>query len=299
MLQIGFYSGYLIAFVWGVNGLMEQAITFGTLSALLQLVYQIQHPAVEIASKVSNFSKVLVAIDRLSELSSLNNHNDRPSGPAKTLGGRIGVRLDSVTYAYPDINNKYILNSLSYDFTPSSFHLIMGKTGSGKSTLIRLILGILKPSNGAVGIYNEDDFYNSSVEVRSNFVYVPQGNTLSSGTIRSNLLLGNPGATDSQIRSALYVANAEFVFDLPQKLDTHIGELGEGVSEGEAQRIIIARALLQSGNVLLLDEPTSALDSDAERILIERLNNHNSMKTIIMVTHKNIDPRYIKSILKL
>ncbi len=299
-VQFGFYAGYLIAFIWGINGMMSHAITFGTLSAFLQLVYQVQRPIVEIASKSSNLSRVIVAVDRLSELSDLDTSEQSSSNSQTIIEGDLGVRISSMSFCYPNGSGKRIFESLSYDFTPSSFHLIMGETGSGKSTLIRLMLGMLTPLQGGVEIYNRDESHTVSQWLRANFTYVPQGNSLSSGTIRSNLLMGNPYASESELYKALHTAVADFVLELDRGLDTPCGEQGEGFSEGEAQRIVIARALLQRGSIILLDEPTSALDSQTERLLVERLQSECGTKTIVMVTHKNIENQVdITSILKL
>lgn len=163
----------------------------------------------------------------------------------------------------------------------------MGETGAGKSTLIRLILALFTPEKGYITLYNDTEEVAASTLSRCNLVYVPQGNTLLSGTIRENLLLGNPHATEAELKEVLYAAVAEFVFDLKDRFDTHLGEGGAGLSEGQAQRLAIARGLLRPGGILLLDEPTSSLDGKTERTLLKRLATRMTGKTVILITHRN------------
>ena len=178
-----------------------------------------------------------------------------------------------------------MLDNLSFNFSPATCTAILGETGAGKTTLIRLLLALLRPQNGTVTIYNDHEERALSPLLRCNFVYVPQGNTLMSGSIRDNLLLGNPTATDDDMRDALLKSCASFVLDLPQGLDTLCSEQGGGLSEGQAQRIAIARALLRNRQVMLFDEATSALDPDTERQLLQNILSDHS-KTVIFITHR-------------
>ncbi|MBO6237917.1 MAG: ATP-binding cassette domain-containing protein, partial [Bacteroidales bacterium] len=160
--------------------------------------------------------------------------------------------------------------------------------GAGKSTLSRLVLGLLRPDAGRVEIYGPERTYKAGPAVRDNFLYVPQGNSLLSGTIRENLLLARADATDEQLRDALHTAVADFVFDLPQGLDTPCGEEGTGLSEGQCQRIAIARALLRDGGILILDEATSALDAATEELLLDRLfSRYRGSKTLLFISHRD------------
>ena len=185
-----------------------------------------------------------------------------------------------------------MLRHFSYDFRPGSFTAILGETGAGKTTLIRLMLALIEPTGGRATLYTHTETGATgnavpvSTATRCNFSYVPQGNTLFSGTIRDNLLFGNPEATTEQMHRALHLAMADFVQDLPEGLDTRCGEGGGGLSEGQAQRVAIARAILRPCRVLLLDEATSALDVQTERLLLERLKAHFTDTTIIFVTHR-------------
>ena len=164
--------------------------------------------------------------------------------------------------------------------------MIVGSTGTGKTTLIKLLLGLLSPDSGTVEIYGSDGITRKvSPSTLCNFIYVPQGNSLLPGSIRDNLLLASPDATDSQLAHALHIAAADFVFDLPKGLDTSCDEAGGGLSEGQAQRIAIARALLRDGSILLLDEFNSALDADTAATLMSRLDRHCPDSTIIIIAH--------------
>ena len=188
----------------------------------------------------------------------------------------------------------------------------MGETGSGKTTLIRLLLALVKPQQGEIMIYGANGpnganepygaheshrpFEPLTPLYRCNFVYVPQGNTLLSGTLRENLMLGNPKASDEQMHEALKMACADFVSELSDGLDTRFSEQGGGLSEGQAQRIAIARALLRPGSIMLLDEATSALDAETERKVLENiLSDHQ--RAIIFVTHRTAVVDYCDQVL--
>ena len=211
------------------------------------------------------------------------------------MDGRLGVRLEDVSFGYVGQNHEAI-DHFSYDFEPGSKVAVMGETGAGKTTLLRLLLAFVRPDRGRMLIYSQcnadDGGASGTVEIlsekmRANFVYVPQGNTLMNGTIRHNLLLAKPDASEDELREVLHLACAEFVDDLPKGIDTELGERGGGLSEGQAQRIAIARGLLRPGNILLLDEISSALDENTERELYGRLFAGLADKTIILVTHRS------------
>lgn len=296
MITIGFAAGYLVAFLWGALQLHQHAITFGVMTAFLQLVNRIQRPTVDLTKQIPSLVHASTSVDRLVEL------EDTPleeQGTPRMLNGTAGIRLNDITYRYPD-GTRDILQHLSYDFPPGSRTAIIGETGTGKSTLIRMLLAILRPQNGEVQLYTPDGCTEKATALtRCNLVYVPQGNTLLSGTIRDNLKMGDEHATDDRMHEALHTAAADFVFDLPEGLDTECGERGTGLSEGQAQRIAIARGLLRPGSILLLDELTSSLDADTERILLERLCTTRHGKTMIFITHRNIIKEYCNQELKL
>ncbi|MGN9048198.1 ABC transporter ATP-binding protein [Phocaeicola vulgatus] len=295
MVQAGFALGYLTAFAWGIYGLDTGTVTFGTLTAFLQLVAQVQRPGVELARQIPAFISALTSVERIDELTSLPLEEQ---GEPLILKGKVGIRLENVTFAYPDGKRK-VIEHFTHDFEPGSLTAVLGETGSGKSTMVRLMLALLRPDGGNITLYDERQSLPASPLTRRNFVYVPQGNTLVSGTLRDNLLLGNPEATDAQMWKALHMAAADFVHELPQGLDTPCGEMGTGLSEGQAQRIAIARGLLRPGNIVLLDEPTSSLDSDTEQTLLERLSHTIQGKTLIIITHQMQTARLCDKIKKM
>lgn len=282
MVQIGFMAGYAVAFLWGVFGLREGTVTFGMMAAFLQLVSQIQRPMVELSRQIPAVIRVFTSAERLIELTDLPLEE---RGEAVRLEGRLGIRMNGVSYTYPE-GSKSVLSGFTYDFKPGSLTAIVGETGVGKSTLIRLILALLRPDRGEIVFYNGQQEVTASPLTRCNLSYVPQGNTLVSGTIRDNLRMGNPHATEEELKEALYLAVADFVFDLPEGMDTLCGERGAGLSEGQAQRIAIARGLLRPGSILLLDEPTSSLDSETEKLLLARLSGQLHGKTLLLISHR-------------
>lgn len=283
----GFSLGYLIAFLWGAVRLSAQTITFGQMTAFLQLVYRIQGPARDMIRLAPAFVSVFTAAERLLELEECPVEEQ---GASDLLAGPCGIRITNVTYKY-DADMSSVIQNLSFDFKPGTCTAIMGETGAGKTTLLRLILALIKPTDGQVEIYNSERGAEISPLHRCNLVYVPQGNTLLSGTIRDNLLMANPMATDEELWAVLRVACADFVADLPQQLDTVCSESGGGLSEGQAQRIAIARALLRNRPIMLFDEATSALDVETERRLLEQvLRNHH--KTILFITHREAVVNY-------
>ena len=277
-----FAIGYLIAFLWGVHGIYAGTVSFGMMTAFLQLVGQIQRPLVDMSHQVPAIIHATASADRLMELE--GDELEEIKSPT-FLHGTAGMKLDNVSFAYPDTTRNILLH-FSYDFKPGSRTAILGETGAGKSTLIRLMLSLLRQQEGDITIYDDKVAIKADASVRCNMVYVPQGNSLLSGTIRDNLLLGNPDATDAQMKEALHMAAAEFVDDLPDGIDTQCAELGAGLSEGQAQRIAIARALLRKGSIMLLDEFSSSLDDETEKRLIDNLMHKLPQRTMIFITHR-------------
>lgn len=288
-MSFGFMSGYASAFLWGVLGIRSGTVSFGMMTAFLQLVGQVQRPVADLARELPAFIHALTSIERLMELESLTEEKDGPQWQAQSA---VGVRFDSVSFEYPEAHGTRVLDSFSHDFRPGTLTVIAGPTGVGKSTLVRLMLGLLKPESGTVTVYDASSSCEAGKSARGNFRYVPQGNSLMSGTIRENLRLADASASEERMRSALHTAVADFVFDLPDGLDTICGEAGGGLSEGQCQRIAIARGLLRQGGVLLLDESTSSLDPETETSLLANLrsyvrNTHMSdALTVIFVSHR-------------
>jgi ABC-type bacteriocin/lantibiotic exporter with double-glycine peptidase domain len=270
IMGCAFGLGYLLAFVWGGIGLRNGTITFGVMTSFLQLVGMIQHPILQLLNMVPGIIHATASIDRLEELTAASGKSVKPSGNSHETGS---VRLSNVSFRYAD-GDRNVVDHLSHHFKPGSKSAIMGETGIGKTTLFRMMLGLISPTEG-------------NVEVGGELCLVPQGNTLMSGTIRYNLQLARPEATDDELRDVLHTACADFVFDLPDGIDTELGERGSGLSEGQAQRIAIARGLLHGGDIFLLDEISSALDENTERELYQRLFSAYPEKTMIIITHRS------------
>lgn len=294
LVSMGFSAGYLTAFLWGVFSIQGGVITFGVMTAFLQLVGRIQRPLADLARMIPTLVSALTSAERLMELEELPME---PTGEAVRMVGKAGVRLSDVSFQYDD-GEEEVITHLTEDFPPGSLTAILGETGAGKTTLVRLILALVRPTAGRVTLYDGMREMEVSPQTRGNLVYVPQGNTLFSGTIRDNLLLGRPDATDEELWEVLRIACAEFVLSLPEGLDTACGEQGGGLSEGQAQRIAIARSLLRPGSVLLLDEATSALDPETERRMLERLTDARDGRTVIFVTHRTAVQEYCERVLR-
>ena len=294
MLGFTFSLGYLTAFIWGGLQLRSGVITFGVMTSFLQLVGQIQHPILSLLNMMPQFFYATASIDRLEELEDSarrENEETTSSAPLQTSMFKLqtssspGLSMKDVTFRYAT-GDRPVLQHFTHDFPPDSKTAIMGQTGIGKTTLFRLMLAFIKPNAGEIELFDGKQRFPVSKVTRRHFVFVPQGNTLMSGSIRYNLQLAKPEATDDELRQVLHVAMADFVYDLPDGIDTLLGERGIGLSEGQAQRIAIARGLLRPGSILLLDEISSSLDEQTERELFSRLFDYCQHKTMIFITHR-------------
>ncbi|MBP3212078.1 MAG: ABC transporter ATP-binding protein [Prevotella sp.] len=291
IVNFGFALGYLVAFLWAALRMSRGTLSFGGMTAFLQLVNKIQSPARSLTKLVPQFVSVFTAAERLMELE--ENPLEEQGDPIY-MDEPCGIRVSNVSYAYEDAP---VISNLSFDFLPGSCTAVLGETGAGKTTLVRLILALLTPQQGQVEIYDRRHACAVSPRLRCNLVYVPQGNTLLSGTIRDNLRLGNLDATDEEMLEALHAACADFVSELPAGLDTQCSEKGGGLSEGQAQRIAIARALLRNRPVMLFDEATSALDPDTERQLLQNILGKKG-HTVIFITHRPAVVEYCDQVLE-
>lgn len=309
VMNIGFSAAYLFTFLWGTHRLAEGLITYGALIAFVQLVGQIQRPARSLVKFIPEVIGALTAGERILEIKTIPEEGQGPNDPPLTpprgrmaghsvlpLGGDggggleegpcvgYGLRITDLTFGYK--KDRDIISHLNFDFTPGSRTAIMGPTGQGKTTLIRLMLSLLTPHQGTIHLYRDDEVLPCDIASRHHFAYVPQGNTLFSGSIRANLKIAAPQATDQELNHALQLAKADFVFALPEGLTSPCGEHGISLSEGQAQRLCIARALLTHAPILLLDEATSALDPQTEAEVLHNICSTLTDTTIICISHR-------------
>lgn len=285
IMNFGFTAAYLFTFIWGTYHLAIGLITYGALIAFVQLVAQIQRPARSLVKFIPDLISALTSGERILQIKQMEEEENREQKlennvQCSMFNPQCSITLTNVTFGYKA--GRDILHDFSCKFPPRSRTAIMGPTGQGKTTLIRLILALIKPQQGTI----EMGGIPISPSTRHYFAYVPQGNTLFSGTIRSNLQLAAPDATDEQLLEALRLAKADFVTRLKEGLSSQCGEHGIALSEGQAQRLCIARALLVDAPVLLLDEATSALDPDTEAEVLRNICTTLTDKTIICVSHR-------------
>jgi len=278
---------YILTFLWAALRMSAGTLTFGGMTAFLQLINKVYRPLRNLYGILPSFVGAVTSAERLMEMENWDKElNDNPI----KMDGPCGIMLDNVSFRYDD-SSEDVISTLSFDFCPGTSTALIGKTGMGKTTILRLLVALAVPQKGHVRVYNEKGSFETSSSMRCNFIYVPQGNTLMHGTIRDNLLLGNPSATDEEIYEMLHVCCADFVRSIPNGLDTLCHENGGGLSEGQAQRIAIARGLLHGGEILILDEVTSALDEETTKELLDNLFENYADRTLIFATH---DPLVIE-----
>lgn len=282
IMGLTFNGGYITAFLWSAYGLANKTITFGAVTAYLQLVNRIQRPLFDLIRLLPSIVSAKTAIERLIHLTGFSMEDIKNR---VLLEGNVTLKVKDLTFSYSK-ESKPVLSNFSMEVKPGTMVAVMGETGVGKTTLLRLLLALVKPDSGSITIKDEKMTEEVSERTRSNFVYVPQGGSLFSGTIRENLLMGDSNANDEEIIRVLNIASANFVLELPEGLDTKLGENGAGLSEGQAQRVAIARSLLRPGKILLLDEATSALDTETEQQFLKNLKKEIDNRTVLFITHQ-------------
>lgn len=287
----GFYFifsiGYLYALLWGAFGLMANTVSYGTFTAILQLVGQVQLPFAALSGLLPKAYSVIASAERLMELENLPDEEDRNKEDLNTpaiYSDMHGIELEAVSFRY---DRDIIFANANLTIDKGDFVVVSGLSGIGKSTLFKLLLGVYAPTDGSISItLNTGEKIPADRHTRKLFAYVPQGNLLLSGTIRESIALINSSATDAEIMTAAEVScAAEFIRALPHGLDTVIGEKGLGLSEGQVQRLAIVRAVLCEAPILLLDEATAALDEDTEEKLLENIKQMTD-RTCLIISHK-------------
>ncbi|WP_149524380.1 ABC transporter transmembrane domain-containing protein [Sphingobacterium hotanense] len=274
-----FSLSYIVAFVWGIQSLNAGLITVGTMSAFLQLVIRIQSPAAALIGNLPSLIRFSSAVDRVEEI--LKETVEERVEPC-FLKDLVEVKLSNLALR---VDGNLLVTNLDFTFKIGVPSVVFGASGLGKSTILRAILGLLNPVAGAIVLKNQSLFLSMSPAYRCNFAFVPQGEKIFNGTIRNNLLFGTDGCSDERLYEALEIACANFVFDLPLALETMIGESGFGLSEGQIQRLAVARAILQPARAWVFDEVTSALDQETAHALVRNLIQAGRDKIIIFVTH--------------
>jgi ATP-binding cassette subfamily B protein len=249
------------------------------------LVGQLQAPFVNLSGVMPQYVAMLASAERLMELESIQGQQAPAGEEPQALYHRMdAIGAGALSFSY---DRDPVLQQAEFSLPKGAFAAITGPSGVGKSTLLKLLLGIFRPESGGLFLQCGDEQIRLDRATRKLFAYVPQGNLLLSGTLLENLTITRPDATREEIEEALFVsAMDEYLPQLPDGLNTVIGESAAGLSEGQAQRIAVARALLRPGKILLLDEFSSALDAQTETLLLERLTATRSDRTMIFITHR-------------
>ena len=279
------YGAGFLALAWGAFRMLHGQMSFGSLTALIQLVNQLQAPFVNLSGVMPKYVAMIAAAERLMELEDIQGEPAPAIASAEDIYQQMtGIRAENVSFAY---DRDRVLDSASFQLPKGAFAVVTGPSGMGKSTLLKLLLGIFRPEQGSLYLSGTQEDRQVDRSTRRLFAYVPQGNLLLSGTLRENLTITAPEATEAQIQNAVYVSAMDaFLPSLPNGLDTVLGESGAGLSEGQAQRLAIARAVLGGAPILLLDECTSALDAETEQTVLRRLKDLPD-RTCIAVTHRS------------
>lgn len=274
-----------VTLVWCAFRMLNGSMTFGSLTAITQLAGQLQTPVYMLPWLLRELTAMSASAERLMEIEDVpeepvREHHDLQALYADTAC----IRAQDLSFAFHD---HPVLKDLSFDIPKGSMTVIVGQSGSGKSTLLRLMLSIYKPKQGSLAfIMSDGSGVKVSRSTRRLFTYAPQGNLLLSGSLRDNILFAKTNATESELQNAIHVsAMDDFIDQLPNGLDTQLGENSAGLSEGQAQRVSLARAVISGAPIMLLDEVTSALDLETEQKVLQRIRSLEN-RTCIVVTHR-------------
>lgn len=279
-----FSAGYLFALIYGCVMILDLRLTYGSLSAILQLVNNVQVPFMSLSNVMPKYYAMVASAERLIEIENIESEQSGEYIDAPSVYQKLkGICIEDVTFTY---DRDKVLSHAGLYIDKGDFVMIEGTSGAGKSTLMKLMLGVYTVDDGEIYLELEDEKIKTDRSARSLFSYVPQGNMLFSGSLKDNVTFINENATTEEIERALHVSCAdEFVDKLPNGLNTVVGENGVGLSEGQIQRIAIARAVLCNAPIILLDEATSALDEETEKNVLDNLKSLKDV-TLIIVSHK-------------
>ena len=282
VMSLAFQTGYIVAFCYGAIQISRKMITYGTMSVFLTLVNRVQAPVMGLAQQIPKVVSILASAGRIMELQQIPLEMKTDT---QIPSAQVGVEIKDMTFGYTD---ETVLENVNLRISPGEFVAIIGESGIGKTTLIRIIMSFMSNIRGSVTFFNEKgDLELANAATRKFISYVPQGNTLFSGTVRENIRMGKLDATEEEMYEALKLASGyDFVMGLPKGIDTVIGERGHGLSEGQAQRIAIARAFLRKAPFLILDEATSALDEKTELEVLQGLKELSPRPTCLIITHR-------------
>ena len=289
-----FTVGYYAVLLWGAGQISEGVITYGTLMAFLQLISQLRAPLQSVSGILPQYYSALASAERLIELQNGDMDKDSDNETISKIKENFGgIRLQNVVFGYKD---ETVLNNINISIEPKMITAITGESGSGKSTIFKLLLGLYEPNSGEITV---NDKYRLDTSLRGIFAYVPQGNLILSGSLRENLTICNENVSDEELVKVTKAAEIyDIIKELPDGFNTELSERGGGLSEGQLQRISIARALLTDAPVLLLDEATSALDEATETRVLNNIKNLKN-KTVLFVTHRNTSLRVCDNVVKI
>ena len=270
-------------FGWGVFRLWTNAISFGTMTMFLQLTNMLRSSFSSLVGLVPSAISITTSAGRIMAVVELPE--EQGAREQIDVPDECGVELRNVSFAYDE--DEPVLRNISLSVKPGEFVALAGASGEGKTTVVRMMLGLIRPDKGEAVLLTDKGSIPLSAATRRAFAYVPQGNTVLAGTVADNLRMVKPEATDEEITEALRLACADkFVSRLPEGIYSKTGETGRGFSEGQAQRIAVARALLQKAPILILDEATSALDEETETKMLLNIRNSGFVRTCVLISHR-------------